>query len=710
MKTLPGQSTPLGATYDGAGTNFALYSEGAERVELCLFDERGVESRIELTTVTDFVYHGYLRDVHPGQRYGFRVYGPWNPANGQRFNPAKLLLDPYAKAIDGELHWVPATYDHRLDQSIYSQDTTDSAPFVPRSVVVSPWFDWKNDSRPNIDLADTIIYEAHLKGLTQLHPDIEPELRGTYRGMAEPAIRDYLVDLGVNAIELLPVHHFVHDHRLAELGLRNYWGYNTIGFFAPHRGYASSSTRGAAVYEFKEMVRAFHDAGIEVILDVVYNHTAEGNHLGPTLSFKGIDNETYYRLQPDDPSLYLDFTGTGNSFNAQHPQTLRLIMDSLRYWYSEMRVDGFRFDLAPVLAREEYYVDRFSGFLDAVHQDPALADAKIIAEPWDLGEGGYQLGNFPNGWSEWNGRYRDITRDYWRGQPGTLAEFASRFTGSADIYQARGRQPQASVNFVTVHDGFTLTDLVSYEQKHNDANGEGNEDGTNDNRSWNCGIEGPSDDPIVSELRNRQRRNFLTTLLLSQGVPLLLAGDELGRSQGGNNNAYCQDNRTSWVDWLGKDQETFEFVKLLMALRKEHPTFRRRQHFTGHAASRAQAPDIAWFTPAGTVMNEADWHDEGARSLMVYMNGLAIVDRDRRGELITDDSFFVLFNASGDEVSFSIPKISWPTTWELVLDTADLASPLVALEGNLQYEAGSNLHLVGHSLVLLRQANSSTKP
>lgn len=709
MKTLPGQSTPLGATYDGAGTNFAIYSEGAERVELCLFDERGVESRIELTTTTDFVHHSYLRDIHPGQVYGYRIYGPWNPANGQRFNPAKLLLDPYAKAIDGELNWVPAAFAHRVDQTVFSLDTADSAPFVPRSVVVSPWFDWKNDSRPNIPLSDTIIYEAHVKGLTQLHPDIDPELRGTYLGLTEPAILNYLVDLGVNAIELLPVHQFVHDQRLTALGLHNYWGYNTIGFFAPHRGYASSHSRGAQVYEFKEMVRALHRAGIEVILDVVYNHTAEGNHLGPTLSFRGIDNPAYYRLDPDNPSHYLNLTGTGNTVNAQHPNTLRMVMDSLRYWYSEMRVDGFRFDLAPVLAREDYYFDRFSGFLDAVHQDPTLARAKIIAEPWDLGEGGYQLGGFPNGWSEWNGRYRDVTRDYWRGQPGTLAEFASRFSGSADIYQGKNRHPQASVNFVTAHDGFTLVDLVSYEHKHNDANGEGNRDGTDDNRSWNGGIEGPSDDPTVTEIRNRQRRNLLATLMLSQGVPLLLAGDELGRTQGGNNNAYCQDNRTSWVDWLGKDQEMHEFVKVLLKLRKDHHTFRRRQHFNGRATSRAQTPDIAWFNPNGTKMTSEDWQNPAAQSLMVYINGFTIVDRDEHGDIITDDSFFILFNAGPNEVTFSLPKIAWPTTWELVLNTADLKPTPPASQHGALYEAEHDLTIIGHSLVLLRQADLSFK-
>ncbi len=554
VRVWPGAPYPLGATWDGTGTNFALFSEVADQVELCLLngdDDAGLtETRIPLTEVDAFVWHCYLPDVGPGQRYGYRVHGPYDPARGHRCNPAKLLLDPYGKSLNGELRWHESLFSYKFTDPS-AANTADSAPYMPQNVVINPFFDWGDDRAPRIPYHETVIYEAHVRGLTLRHPDVPAELRGTYAGLAHPAVIEHLARLGVTAVELMPVHQFVPEHTLVTRGLSNYWGYNTIGFLAPHKAYSSSIQRGGQVGEFKAMVRDLHAAGIEVILDVVYNHTAESDHRGPTLSFRGIDNAAYYRLRDDDPRYYLDYTGCGNSLNVRHPHALQLILDSLRYWILDMHVDGFRFDLASALARELHDVERLSAFFDLVQQDPVVSQVKLIAEPWDVGEGGYQVGNFPPLWTEWNGKYRDTVRDFWRGNPETLPEFASRLTGSSDLYETSGRRPVASINFVTCHDGFTLTDLVSYNRKHNEANGENNADGSDDNRSWNCGAEGPTTDPAITALRARQRRNFLATLLLSQGVPMLLAGDEIGRTQHGNNNAYCQDNETSWVDWSG---------------------------------------------------------------------------------------------------------------------------------------------------------------
>jgi isoamylase len=680
----PGSSYPLGATYDGVGTNFALFSEVAERVDLCLFDEDGAETAIRLHEVDGFVWHGYLPGIGPGQRYGYRVYGPYDPAAGQRCNPAKLLLDPYAKAVDGSVHWDQAVFAYPFGHPDRRNDT-DSAPHVPRSVVINPFFSWDDDRHPRIPYHETVIYEAHVRGLTKLHPDVPDAQRGTYQGLTHPTVIEHLQRLGVTAVELMPVHQFVSDAILAERGLANYWGYNTIGFFAPHNSYSASGSRGEQVQEFKSMVRTLHQAGIEVILDVVYNHTAEGNHLGPTLSFRGIDNSSYYRLVGDDPRFYMDTTGTGNSLLMRHPHVLQMIMDSLRYWILEMHVDGFRFDLAAALARQFHEVDRLSAFFDMVQQDPVVSQVKLIAEPWDVGEGGYQVGNFPPLWSEWNGKYRDTVRDFWRGEHATLPEFASRLTGSSDLYLSDGRRPVASVNFVTCHDGFTLADLVSYNDKHNEANGENNADGTNDNRSWNCGAEGPAGDPAITALRTRQRRNFLATLLCSQGVPMLLAGDELGRTQQGNNNAYCQDNEVSWVHWPPADQpgadehgdaDLLEFVRTLIKLRADHPVLRRRRFFRGQEAVRGrrgapdQLSDIAWFTLAGEEMTDADWAAGFAKSLTVFLNGDAISEPDPRGERIRDESFLLLFNASELDLELRIPPERYGQQWAKVLDSA----------------------------------------
>src|SRR5215831_18369625 len=635
----PGESYPLGATYDGAGTNFALFSEVAERVELCLFANDGAETRVALREVDGFIWHGYLPGVGPGQRYGYRVHGPYDPAAGLRCNPAKLLLDPYAKAIEGSVRWDPAVYGYPFGHPDERNDA-DSAPHTPRSVVVNPYFDWRLDRPPRTPYHETVIYEAHVRGLTRLHPELPEELRGTYQGLAHPAVVRYLQQLGITAVELMPVHQFISDDVLADHGLANFWGYNTIGFFAPHNAYSASGSRGQQVPEFKSMVRALHEAGIEVILDVVYNHTAEGSHLGPTLSFRGIDNAAYYRLVDSDPRFYLDTTGIGNSLLVRHPHVLQMIMDSLRYWVIEMHVDGFRFDLAAALARQFHEVDRLSAFFDLVQQDPVVSQVKLIAEPWDVGEGGYQVGNFPPLWTEWNGKYRDTVRDFWRGQPATLPEFASRLTGSSDLYATSGRRPVASINFVTCHDGFTLSDLVSYNDKHNEANGEDNRDGTDDNRSWNCGAEGPAEDPSIVELRERQQRNFLTTLFLSEGIPMLLAGDEIGRTQRGNNNAYCQDNEISWVDWsrVAAERDLLAFTQKLARLRRQHPVFRRRRFFKGPT-------DIAWLTPAGEEMTEADWRASYAKSVAVFLNGAAITEPDPRGDPITDMKFLLMFNA-----------------------------------------------------------------
>nr|WP_229022869.1 glycogen debranching protein GlgX [Actinomarinicola tropica] len=704
MEIWPGRPAPLGATYDGAGTNFSVFSEGADGIELCLFDDDGHEARHELTDVTAFHHHGYVRGVHPGQRYGFRAHGPWDPGRGLRFNPGKLLLDPYATAVDGEVRWDDAVFGHRLGIADDVIDVRDSAPFVPRSVVTSPWFDWGDDRPPSIPMDETVVYELHVKGFTQQHPGIDPELRGTYLGLAEPAAVEHLVKLGVTTVELMPVHQFIHDHQLFARGLRNYWGYNSIGFLAPHNGYAAHGQRGQQVLEFKQMVKALHAAGIEVILDVVYNHTAEGNRLGPTLSMRGLDNAAYYRLDPHDRARYVDYTGTGNTMNMRHPHVLQLIMDSLRYWVTEMHVDGFRFDLAATLARELHDVDRLSSFFDLIQQDPIVSRVKLIAEPWDLGEGGYQVGNFPPLWSEWNGRYRDTVRDYWRGHEATLAEFASRFTGSADLYETSGRRPHASINFVTAHDGFTLTDLVSYDVKHNKDNGEENRDGEDHNRSWNCGVEGPTDDPKVLELRARQRRNFLVTLFISQGVPMLLAGDEMGRTQRGNNNAYCQDNEISWVDWDNKDDELLAYTRALIALRQKHPVFRRGGHFAGTAVPGSDAPDVAWFTPAGEPMTDHDWQQGYARSLTVFLNGDGITDRGPRGERIVDDSFFVLFNAHREASRFTLPVGPWASRWEVLFDTTDAPPPDEHDYSGLTFTPGSHIHLGGRSMAVLRES------
>ncbi len=669
MDVWPGKPYPLGATYDGMGTNFSIFSEAAEKVELCLFDEEGKETRVELPEVTAFCWHGYFHGVGPGRRYGYRVYGEWAPDRGLRYNGAKLLIDPYAKALEGGVAWDPAVFGYPLGESDELRDNRDSAPFMPKSVVINPFFDWGNDAPIKRPLSETLVYEVHVKGFSKRHPDIPEDIRGTYAALSHPAAVEYLQNLGVSAVELLPVHQFIHDAHLVEKGLRNYWGYNTIGYFAPHNEYAAYGQIGQQVQEFKQMVKTLHEADIEVILDVVYNHTAEGNHLGPTLSFRGIDNAAYYRLSPEDPRYYVDYTGTGNSLNMRHPHVLQLIMDSLRYWVTEMHVDGFRFDLASTLARELHDVDKLSAFFDLVQQDPVISQVKLIAEPWDVGEGGYQVGNFPPLWSEWNGKYRDCMRDFWRGQDQTLGEFAYRFTGSSDLYENTGRRPFASVNFVTAHDGFTLHDLVSYNEKHNEANGEENVDGADDNRSWNCGVEGPTDDAGINALRRRQKMNFLVSLLCSQGIPMLLGGDEIGRTQHGNNNAYCQDNEVSWFDWERADEELLEFVCGLVRLRWDHPVFRRRRWFMGRAVNGSDLHDIGWFAPDGKLMTHENWHQDFAKSLMIFLNGEAIPSPDLWGRKIIDDSFLFLVNAHYETLKFTLPPESWSEKWEWVLDT-----------------------------------------
>ncbi|MGH9063498.1 MAG: glycogen debranching protein GlgX [Acidimicrobiales bacterium] len=669
MRVWPGQPYPLGATYDGMGTNFSIFSDVADGVELCLFADDGTETRVELSEVDALCWHGYLPNVGPGQRYGYRVHGPHDPARGHRCNPAKLLLDPYTKAMAGEVRWGQAVFGYSFDDPD-SMNAEDSAPFVPRCVVTNPYFDWGNDRPPRTPWHDTVVYETHVRGFTIRHPGLDAELRGTYAGLASPPAVEHLTRLGVTAVELMPVHQFVHDATLVERGLTNYWGYNSIGYFAPHGAYSSGNGVGQQTQEFKAMVRALHEAGIEVIHDVVDNHTAEGNQLGPTLSFRGIDNASYYRLA-DDARYYTDYTGTGNSLNMRSPHVLQLIMDSLRYWVLEMHVDGFRFDLAAALARELHDVDRLSSFFDLIQQDPVVSQVKLIAEPWDVGEGGYQVGNFPALWSEWNGKYRDCVRDYWRGEPATLAELAYRLTGSSDLYESSGRRPYASINFVTAHDGFTLADLVSYNDKHNDANGEDNRDGSDDNRSWNCGVEGPTRDRAVSALRRRQQRNFLATLVLSQGIPMLLGGDELGRTQGGNNNAYCQDSEVSWYDWAHVDEELLSYTRRLLALRRDHPVLHRRRFFHGRHLRGSEVTDIGWFTPEGTVMTDADWEAGYARSIGVFLNGETIPSPDARGEVVVDASFLLLLNAHDEAIDFTLPKGDWGEEWEVVLDTSE---------------------------------------
>jgi isoamylase len=665
IEAWPGRPYPFGPSYDGSGTNFALFSEVAEAVDLCLFDDAGAERKVRLEEVDAFSWHAYLPNIGPGQRYGYRVHGPYAPDEGVRCNPRKLLLDPYARAIEGHIDWNSSCYGYDLNNPS-AVNIEDNAQHVLKSVVHHPHFDWFGDRPPDRPLHETVIYETHLKGLTRCHPDVPEALRGTYQGFAHPSVINHLTSLGVTAVELMPIHQFVHDQRLVDRGLRNYWGYNTIGFFAPHNEYSSSGQRGEQVNEFKAMVRTLHQAGIEVILDVVYNHTAEGNHLGPTLCFKGIDNRAYYRLVADKPEFYYDTTGTGNSLNVRHPHPLQLIMDSLRYWITEMHVDGFRFDLAATLAREFLEVDRLSTFFDIIQQDPVISRVKLIAEPWDIGEGGYQVGNFPPLWSEWNGRYRDSVRDFWRGEPSAVGELASRLTGSSDLYQNDTRRPFASVNFVTAHDGFTLRDLVSYNEKHNEANGENNADGDSHNRSWNCGAEGESEDPDVLKCRARQQRNFLTTLFTAQGVPMLLAGDELGRTQKGNNNAYCQDNELSWVDWTAVDESLLDFTRWIIAFRRDHPVFRRRRFFQGQPIRGTL--DISWFKPDGKSMTDEDWDVGYARSLGMFLNGSGIPGHDERGRPVTDDSFILLFNAHTGGVRWTIPA-EYAATWRLILDT-----------------------------------------
>jgi isoamylase len=697
MEVWPGSAYPLGATYDGAGTNFALFSEIADRVELCLFDDEDKETRVELTERDALVWHAFLPRVAPGQRYGFRVHGPYKPSEGHRCDPSKLLLDPYAKAIEGAVDWDQALFSYTFGNE-RKRNTEDSAPHAMKSVVINPYFDWQDDRPPRRPYHETVIYEAHVKGLTQTHPDIPDEIRGTYAGLGHPAMIEHLTSLGVTAVELMPVHQFVNDSTLIDKGLSNYWGYNTIGYFAPHNAFSSSGQAGDQVLEFKAMVRELHRAEIEVILDVVYNHTAEGNQFGPTLAFRGIDNAAYYRLVDDDPAYYYDTTGTGNTLLMRSPQVLQLIMDSLRYWVTEMHVDGFRFDLAASLARQFHEVDRLSAFFDLVHQDPVVSQVKLIAEPWDVGPGGYQVGNFPPAWTEWNGKFRDCVRDFWRGEPRTMGEFAARLSGSSDLYEDNGRRPHASINFVTAHDGFTLRDLVSYNHKHNEANGEDNQDGEDHNRSWNCGVEGPTDDPEVNDLRARQQRNFLATLLLSQGVPMVLHGDELGRTQQGNNNTYCQDSELTWVDWENADEGLVEFVRTLTELRAEHPVFRRRRFFTGRRG-KGQLPDIEWLRADSTRMGDDDW-ETGKRTLAVFLNGDALAEPGSRGEPITDDSFLMLLNASPDDVEFTLPGGPYAESWQLVLNTADI----FADEDDKPLPGESLVEVSGRSVVLMRRA------
>ncbi|MEU6553589.1 glycogen debranching protein GlgX [Streptomyces sp. NPDC046915] len=699
-----GHPYPLGASFDGQGTNFALFSEVAERVDLILVDDFGAETPVPLNEVDGFVWHGYLPGIGPGQRYGYRVHGPWDPDLGHRCNPAKLLLDPYARAVDGQIDNHASLYERAPS----GPSPADSAGHSMLGVVIDPYFDWGDDRPPRRPYADSVIYEAHVRGLTRRHPGVPARLRGTYAGLAHPAVVEHLTGLGVTAIELMPVHQFVHDGVLQDRGLSNYWGYNTIGFFAPHNAYAAFGTRGRQVDEFKAMVKALHEAGLEVILDVVYNHTAEGSELGPTLSLRGIDNASYYRLVDGDWAHYYDTTGTGNSLLMRHPYVLQLIMDSLRYWVTEMHVDGFRFDLAATLARQFHEVDRLSAFFDLIQQDPVISRVKLIAEPWDVGEGGYQVGNFPPLWSEWNGPYRDAVRDFWRAEPGSLGEFASRLTGSADLYGHSRRRPRASVNFVTAHDGFTLRDLVSYNDKHNEANGEDNQDGESVNRSWNCGAEGETDDPAVRELRARQQRNLLATLLLSQGIPMLCHGDELGRTQRGNNNAYCQDGEVSWTDWrLTKEQRALaDFTRHVIALRAAHPVLRRRRFFRGETATNSEQPlpDLVWLRSDAREMTDRDWQRADAHSVGMFLNGDAIAERDAHGRPVVDDSFLLLLNGYWEPVDFRLPDRTYGERWGTLIDTADPEGVLDERER----KAGTRLRLEPRSLVLLSRPSRGT--
>ena len=701
---------PLGASYDGAGVNFALYSQVAQKVELCLFDEHDVETRIEMTERNSYVWHNYIPGLHPGQRYGYRVYGPYDPVHGLRCNPNKLLLDPYAKAIEGNIDGDESLFSYwfKSPDDNSAMNDLDSAAHTMKSAVINPYFDWGNDQHPYISYHDSVIYEAHVRGMTNLNMDVPPDIRGTYAGLAYPSVIEYLKKLGITAIELMPIHQFVNDSFLQEKGLSNYWGYNTIGFFAPHNAYSSSGERGEQVNEFKSMVKAYHRAGMEVILDVVYNHTAEGNHMGPTLSFKGIDNASYYRLVVGDQQHYFDTTGTGNSLLMRSPHALQLITDSLRYWVTEMHVDGFRFDLAATLARQFQEVDKLSAFFDIVEQDPIISRVKLIAEPWDLGSGGYQVGGFPSSWSEWNGRYRDTVRDFWRSQPSTLPEFASRLMGSSDLYQVNGRRPVASVNFITAHDGFTMNDLVSYNEKHNEANGEGNRDGESNNRSWNCGVEGPTNIPDVNDLRQRQMRNMFATLLFSQGIPMICGGDEVARTQQGNNNAYCQDNEISWTNWhLDKGRkELLAFVSKLIHLRLDHPVLHRRRFFTGREPGDDSntIPQVEWFDHTGSIMDMDDWQNTHAFSMMIYLNGSDIPEVDWYGNRMVDNDFILIFNAHYEPIMFTLPDERYGRKWQLVVDTHNPNEPA------LSYEAGFMITAQSRSFLMLMSAKKPKKP
>ena len=701
---------PLGASYDGAGVNFALYSQVAQKVELCLFDEHDVETRIEMTERNSYVWHNYIPGLHPGQRYGYRVYGPYDPVYGLRCNPNKLLLDPYAKAIEGNIDGDESLFSYwfKSPDDNSAMNDLDSAAHTMKSAVINPYFDWGNDQHPYISYHDSVIYEAHVRGMTNLNMDVPPDIRGTYAGLAYPSVIEYLKKLGITAIELMPIHQFVNDSFLQEKGLSNYWGYNTIGFFAPHNAYSSSGERGEQVNEFKSMVKAYHRAGMEVILDVVYNHTAEGNHMGPTLSFKGIDNASYYRLVEGDQQHYFDTTGTGNSLLMRSPHALQLITDSLRYWVTEMHVDGFRFDLAATLARQFQEVDKLSAFFDIVEQDPIISRVKLIAEPWDLGSGGYQVGGFPSSWSEWNGRYRDTVRDFWRSQPSTLPEFASRLMGSSDLYQVNGRRPVASVNFITAHDGFTMNDLVSYNEKHNEANGEGNRDGESNNRSWNCGVEGPTNIPDVNDLRQRQMRNMFATLLFSQGIPMICGGDEVARTQQGNNNAYCQDNEISWTNWhLDKGRkELLAFVSKLIHLRLDHPVLHRRRFFTGREPGDDSntIPQVEWFDHTGSIMDMDDWQNTHAFSMMIYLNGSDIPEVDWYGNRMVDNDFILIFNAHYEPIMFTLPDERYGRKWQLVVDTHNPNEPA------LSYEAGFMITAQSRSFLMLMSAKKPKKP
>lgn len=701
---------PLGASYDGAGVNFALYSQVAQKVELCLFDEYDTETRIEMTEQNSYVWHNYIPGLQPGQRYGYRVYGPYDPMHGLRCNPNKLLLDPYAKAIEGNIDGDESLFSYwfKSPDDTSAMNDLDSAAHTMKSAVINPYFDWGNDQHPYISYHDSVIYEAHVRGMTNLNMDVPPDIRGTYAGLAYPSVIEYLKKLGITAIELMPIHQFVNDSFLQEKGLSNYWGYNTIGFFAPHNAYSSSGERGEQVNEFKSMVKAYHHAGMEVILDVVYNHTAEGNHMGPTLSFKGIDNASYYRLVEGDQQYYFDTTGTGNSLLMRSPHTLQLITDSLRYWVTEMHVDGFRFDLAATLARQFQEVDKLSAFFDIVEQDPIISRVKLIAEPWDLGSGGYQVGGFPSSWSEWNGRYRDTVRDFWRSQPSTLPEFASRLMGSSDLYQVNGRRPVASVNFITAHDGFTMNDLVSYNEKHNEANGEGNRDGESNNRSWNCGVEGPTNIPDVNDLRQRQMRNMFATLLFSQGIPMICGGDEVARTQQGNNNAYCQDNEISWTNWhLDKGRkELLAFVSKLIHLRLDHPVLHRRRFFTGREPGddSNMIPQVEWFDHTGSIMDMDDWQNTHAFSMMVYLNGSDIPEVDWYGNRMVDNDFILIFNAHYEPIMFTLPDERYGRKWQLVVDTHNPDGP------ELSYEAGFMITAQSRSFLMLMSDQKPKKP